>query len=218
MPEPPTGISGDPVLARHGVEQAEELGAFLSGLEPRVQRIYCSPFYRCIQTAAPACRLLDLDVCLENGVGEWYDRDRSDHPSPAPTAVMKRLFPDVVNGDYEPVLRVPTSGETMDELHARCREALARLLAELQNEPAIKTVLLVTHAAPKIALGRALTGNPDEDIRTGVCSVDKFTLRDGRAGAPGDWRLDYTGKTDFLSSGEEMHWSFGRFTIASPHL
>lgn len=217
MPEPPTGISGDPVLAKHGVDQAEELGGFVSGLEPRVQRIYCSPFYRCIQTAAPACKLLDLEVYLENGVGEWYDRDREDHPSPAPVSVMKRLFPDVVKEDYEPVLRVPTSGETMEELHSRCREALGKLMAELQNEPAIKTILIVTHAAPKIAIGRALTGNANEEIRTGVCSVDKFTLLDGKAGEPGDWKLEYTGETGFLKDGEEMHWSFGMLKN-NPHL
>lgn len=197
------------MLAKHGVEQAEELGGFLSGVEPRIQRLYCSPFYRCIQTAEPTCKLLDLQVYLENGIGEWYDKTRESHPDPAPPSTMKRLFPDLIKEDYEPVLRVSTSGETINEHHERCQLAMKKLVSELKNEPEVKTVLLVTHAAPKIAIGRALTGNPSEDVRTGVCSVDKYVLPEGKIGEPGDWELEYTGKTDFLSHGEEMHWNFG---------
>ena len=50
----PTGIPTDPPLASYGVEQAKELADFLCALEPPIDRIYSSPFYRCLQTLKPA--------------------------------------------------------------------------------------------------------------------------------------------------------------------
>jgi broad specificity phosphatase PhoE len=62
-------------LSEHGVEQAEELGEFLYKIDPKIQRIYSSPFYRCIQTALPAAQKLGLEILPEPGIGEWYHPD-----------------------------------------------------------------------------------------------------------------------------------------------
>ncbi|CAN6674888.1 transcription factor tau 55 kDa subunit [Trichomonascus vanleenenianus] len=209
VPDPPTGLPCDPVLAKHGEKQAEEMGAYISTIEPRIQRIYSSPFYRCIQTAAPAAKLLAMPIYIENGVNEWFKpRTEGLHPELFNARQLDKLFPDLIKQDYTPLLVPSRKGETEDEIHERCIETVRRLVSELRNEPEIKTILIVTHAASKIALGRALVGDRNFEVRTGTCSIDKYVMKPDSEGEPGEWTCEYTGKTDFLPRGEEMHWSF----------
>ena len=50
--------------------QANELAELAHVLEPRVKRIYTSPFYRCIQTIQPlASRLPDVPLICDRGLG-----------------------------------------------------------------------------------------------------------------------------------------------------
>lgn len=49
----PTGIPTDPPLTSKGVQQSKELAEHLSSIEPPVDVIYSSPFYRCLQTLKP---------------------------------------------------------------------------------------------------------------------------------------------------------------------
>lgn len=83
----PTGNPADPTLTSHGVRQSDELAAHLASpaFGPKPCRVYCSPFYRCLQTIRPAVEALkkqkkevagsdgddgvDLDVRVENGLG-----------------------------------------------------------------------------------------------------------------------------------------------------
>lgn len=65
----PTGIPSDPPLAAHGVVQARELAAHAVKLDPKVERIYSSPFYRCLETINPLAEALDLPILPENGIG-----------------------------------------------------------------------------------------------------------------------------------------------------
>jgi transcription factor C subunit 7 len=75
MPSP-TGIPTDPALTAHGVKQSEELGQHMSTLVPVPDVLYCSPYYRCLQTLAPGARRLFAEgkglaggkVRVENGV------------------------------------------------------------------------------------------------------------------------------------------------------
>lgn len=53
MARTPTGIPTDPPLTAKGVEQSKELADYLASIEPPVDRIYSSPFYRCLQTLKP---------------------------------------------------------------------------------------------------------------------------------------------------------------------
>jgi transcription factor C subunit 7 len=48
----------------------------------------------------------------------------------------------------------------MDEIHTRVQTALDTLIKRA-DEDALHTILLCTHAATNIALGRALTGDPE---------------------------------------------------------
>lgn len=51
-------------------------------------------------------------------------------------------------------------GETMDEIHRRVERALD-VLIKRADEEGFTSILLCTHAATNIALGRALTGDAE---------------------------------------------------------
>ncbi|GAB0136688.1 hypothetical protein EsDP_00004981 [Epichloe bromicola] len=53
----PTGIQGDPALTSYGIDQSKEMGRHLMTLDPKVDKVYSSPFYRCLQTMAPFMEL-----------------------------------------------------------------------------------------------------------------------------------------------------------------
>ena len=70
----PTGIPSDPALASYGEKQAEELANHILTLQPPVDAIYSSPFYRCLQTIKPVVEKLSAQqvvkkVKVENGLG-----------------------------------------------------------------------------------------------------------------------------------------------------
>ncbi|ODV89708.1 hypothetical protein CANCADRAFT_27754 [Tortispora caseinolytica NRRL Y-17796] len=199
-PPPPTGITGDPSLSNHGREQAEELAQFVASLQPPVQAIISSPFYRCVETARPSALATGLPVHLDNGVAEWYSRSRVTHPSPASPEVLQQFFPDIaIAKDYEPTVVPSTEGETYQELEQRCAKALAQLIDRFSDREAI---LICTHAATKIVIGRALLNDPNLMVRAGTCSIDKYTLNGNQ------WTIEWNGLTSFLSMGEERHWDF----------
>ncbi|CAG78559.2 histidine phosphatase superfamily [Yarrowia lipolytica] len=207
IPPSPTGIESDPALAEKGVVQAKELGEYLKDIKPPIQRIYASPFYRCIETATPTADHLDLAIYPEGGCGEWFKRERSSHPKPASNAVLKGFFPRV-DKNYNSLVVAGDDGEDEAELHERTKRFLNVLIEKLnKEEPEIETILIVSHAAPRIALGRALVGDNSLDIRTGVCSLDTFEV-DKEGGLCGEWKLKSSGQVDYLSEGEVMHWGF----------
>ncbi|KAJ5596870.1 Histidine phosphatase superfamily clade-1 [Penicillium hetheringtonii] len=185
----PTGNPADPALTSHGVRQSHELAVHITAPEfhPKPFRVYSSPFYRCLQTIQPSVEELkrkhqdissgnddtsttalhgqiekaaNFNVRLENGLGEWFGPTNFfDHPPhPSPTS-------------YSSI----DEGETIAQLHNRVAAALEGIIADVDaeitaleaNQPleqrTSKAILMCGHAAPLIAMGRALTGNMPED-------------------------------------------------------
>lgn len=72
---------------------------------------------------------------------------------------MKSLF-STLDADYKQQVTPATRGETMAQVHDRAAFTLARIIDRLDKlgEDGPKTILLCTHAATNIALGRALVG------------------------------------------------------------
>lgn len=223
LPEPhppnPTGIDSDPPLAPHGVDQAEELGSYLAALpaNEQPQFIIASPFYRCVETAKPAAKKLKLKVHIDTGVGEWFKTDRPVVPKPAGYDQLGEFFADVLGSAelWGGSGVVPnTGGETEEAIFSRAQQFWEVFLpAFTKAHPEVTRVLLVTHAATKIALGMSLlnastlyddinfNGVPTK-LRAGACSLDKFV------DVESEWKLVENGRTDFLSEGEEMNWNF----------
>ncbi|KAH8595805.1 histidine phosphatase superfamily [Bisporella sp. PMI_857] len=236
----PTGIPSDPALTGHGVVQSHELAAHLISISPPVERIYSSPYYRCLQTISPTAAALSAlhpsrpeisRIRGENGIAEWYGSAPFNHPSPADSKVLKDLF-EYFDESYQPMVKPSVRGETVEELHDRAARALESVIEQADRE-GLKTIVLCTHAATLIAIGRVLTGRMpqdigEEDFHPFTCSLSTFVRKDKGTGNPsitggqgskvgswrdgsgvgGGWNMTVDGDCSFLSGGEERGWRF----------
>ncbi|AQZ18085.1 YNL108C and TFC7 (YOR110W) [Zygosaccharomyces parabailii] len=223
-PLPPTGVDSDVPLAKHGVDQAKELAHYILSLGNQPEMLFSSPFYRCIQTSEPIADILELPIHLDAGLGEWYKPDREVIPTPAQLEVLKNFFPGKISDNWEPSVIPSNKGENEEDLYLRCQQFWLVFIGKLERDfPNVETVLLVTHAASKAALGMNLLGfsnwrEPlDEDgniIRSGSCSLDKYELvpptteDESLPFEARQWRMTMNGNTEFLSKGEEMNWDY----------
>ena len=67
------GGTVDPPLTARGVAMAEEAANRIAELQDKehpIYAIYCSPYVRCIQTAVPIARKLQLPIRIETGLSE----------------------------------------------------------------------------------------------------------------------------------------------------
>ncbi|CAI4787227.1 BFH_collapsed_G0050680.mRNA.1.CDS.1 [Saccharomyces cerevisiae] len=234
-PDPPTGIDSDVPLAEHGVQQAKELAHYLLSLDNQPEAAFASPFYRCLETVQPIAKLLEIPVYLERGIGEWYRPDRKPViPVPAGYEILSKFFPGVISQEWDSTLTPNEKGETEQEMYMRFKKFWPLFIERVEKEyPNVECILLVTHAASKIALGMSLLGydNPrmslnenGDKIRSGSCSLDKYEIlkksydtideTDDQTSftyipfSDRKWVLTMNGNTEFLSSGEEMNWNF----------
>lgn len=183
----PTGIAADPTLTAHGVDQAKELAAHLIKLDPPIERIFSSPYYRCLQTVQPFVDILassdkpELATVLgETGLSEWYGSAPFEHPTSASPQMLKGFFP-AFDIDYEPAVTPSRTGETIAQLHDRVALALDAIIKRC-NESGVRAILLCSHAATIIAIGRVLTGNMPENIETEdfnafTCGLSVYTRK-----------------------------------------
>lgn len=217
-PPNPSGIDSDPPLAPHGVEQAKQLAAHV-GLLPadkKPQLILSSPFYRCVETSQPISRELGLPIAIERGVGEWFKKDRATKPEPGNYQLLGQFFPELGTPDEwnrdTTVGVIPSlQGESPEEIFDRAQQFWKLFFPVMEKQfPHIERVLIVTHAATKIALAMSLLGKlsvydavDDEGtlLKAGACSLDTFENH-------GKWVLAVNGDCSFLEEGEEMNWNF----------
>ncbi|PRT53812.1 Transcription factor tau subunit [Wickerhamiella sorbophila] len=193
---PPTNIDGDVPLSAAGEEQAAELSAHLVKIQPAIQRIYSSPFYRCLQTCSPTSKRLGLPIHVEAGLGEYYYLERPTHPVPAQASVLKSSFPDI-DLSYSSKVPVSEDGESREALRERVQKAMDTLIGQTSED----VILIATHAAIKIEIGHVLA---NLEVRAGTCSLDRYDLDP----ETNTWACVYSGDTSFLKNGEQMHWSF----------
>ncbi|OAQ84552.1 phosphoglycerate mutase family protein [Purpureocillium lilacinum] len=247
----PTGIPADPTLTSHGVKQSRELARHLMTLNPPIDAVYSSPFYRCLETLKPFVDLagqarshaesdhpaggltehppgdrhpgehppgrqedslplswpganVAAKIRPEHGIQEWFGSAPFDHPRPATTAVLKSLFP-ALDETYQPAVVPSARGETLAELQLRVAVAL-RAIIDRCDADGTRAVLLCTHAAVVIVLGRILTGQApasveDEDFYA-------YTLETESASFIGGWDCERNSDCSFLSGGAERGWKF----------
>ncbi|KAL1994107.1 hypothetical protein VTN49DRAFT_2776 [Thermomyces lanuginosus] len=216
----PTGNAADPTLTSHGVRQSRELAAHLisDAVTPKPWRVYSSPFYRCLQTIQPsfeALREKGIDVGeqvrIENGLGEWFGSSSYfSHPPPASPATLRQFFPSLIPADpsrvYVARVTPSVNGESIIQLHHRVAATLAAIIADVDAEIAAyeaetgdkssKAILICSHAAPLIAMGRVLTGampsDPNmEDFHVFTAGLSTFVRR-----RPRDQQPSFSGRSD----------------------
>jgi transcription factor C subunit 7 len=172
------------------VDQANELAVRLLAADPPIERVYSSLYYRCLQTVEPFVRKAQeaaagdgpaLRIRGETGLGEWYGSADFEHPVPASLEKLDPLFPGLLDPSYEPAVTPSRMGESIDELHDRVAAAMEALIAQCDRD-GVRSVLLCSHAAVIIALGRVLTGQmPDsveaQDFKCFTCGLSMYRRR-----------------------------------------
>ncbi|KAI1426235.1 histidine phosphatase superfamily [Xylaria sp. FL1777] len=249
----PTGLPTDPALTSHGVEQADELAGHLLGFDPPIDQVYSSPYYRCLQTISPFIsrrnsrqnKVLVSDddiphsrssIRVESGLSEWYGQAHFEHPTSAPLDELNALFADL-DADYISSPAPPRRGESIPQLYERVASCMDAIIAQCDKEGK-KSVLISTHAAVVVALGRVLTARiPEdatvEDFKAFTCGLSKYR-RQGvdqdynialnswgpsrpesknpyqrpSFGLSSHWACEVNSNCSFLHNGEERGWKF----------
>ncbi|KAI2637379.1 phosphoglycerate mutase-like protein [Xylaria nigripes] len=190
----PTGLPTDPALTSHGVEQADELAEHLLRLNAPIDLVYSSPYYRCLQTISPfvsrrnsaqnkvlspedAATQPRWSIRVESGLSEWYGRANFEHPTSAPLDDLKSLF-DHLDEGYVSSFAPPRRGESIPQLYDRVASCIRDIIEKCDKEGK-KAVLICTHAAVVIILGRILTQKiPDDptvaDFGAFTCGLSTF--------------------------------------------
>lgn len=211
----PTGRPRDPVLTAHGQNQAQALAEYMAALPEgeRPELIVSSPYYRCLQTAAPTAKRLGIPMVCEPGVAEWFPpapKHTGLHPAPASAATMQHHVPSLGAPAiaWSPLLYPDSAGESQQALHARAH-AILRLIQHRCTHLGYRRILICSHAATLIALGRALTQNPTKHIGAGTATLSLYkrtaSVHDLDS-AP--WTQVLNAHADFLPNGTERDWSF----------
>jgi transcription factor C subunit 7 len=139
------------------------------------------------------------------------------HPLPGPANELQKFVPRIDPSSHESLLVPSRGGETVEQLHERARTVMGRLIESLddsdidssasatgeEERESVRAILVCSHAATIIALGRALTGDSALDVRTGCCSISRYRRRPGSQGTLGVWECEENGETSFLTRGEE---------------
>jgi transcription factor C subunit 7 len=135
---------------------------------------------------------------------------------------------------YKATIKPSVNGEGIDDLHNRVAYALHRTIEQCDKE-AVKAIIICTHGATLIAIGRALVGRMPEDISEQdfnpfTCGLTTFARkskentdvdvkewggpetqipvvkwRNGK-GVGGGWMMIVDGDCSFLADGEERGW------------
>lgn len=95
---------------------------------------------------------------------EWFGAAPFEHPQPADASTLKELFP-AYDAEFVSPVKPRVRGETYAQMVGRVRDAM-RALIKRCDEEGRKSVVICSHAAVIIVLGRVLTGQHPEEMET----------------------------------------------------
>ena len=167
------GSTDSPLLWR-GRRQAKRLGRFAAKKYPELQAIYASPRQRCLDTAAPLARALNLEVQPIDDLQEWSIGELEDTPF-KDLAEKHRFFRRSVE-DLE--YAVP-GGESINTVARRYLGALFQINQQHQSPDADTQVGIVSHgAAIQVALAQLIDGSGKhwQNYSISNCSVTELVV------------------------------------------
>ncbi|KAK8088057.1 hypothetical protein PG997_003018 [Apiospora hydei] len=203
----PTGLPTDPPLTAYGVDQANDLARHLLQVDPPIDQVYSSPYYRCLQTISPFVARLKEGATApasdgrhpqppsiapspgpggSGGEGGRGQVEESATLRPRPLSELTALFPNsAIDAGYTSRVVPPRHGESIAQLHERAAAAIAAIVEQSDREGA-RAIVLNTHAAVMIALGRVLTGRmpasvEEEDFKAFTCGLSVYRRRRPRS-------------------------------------
>ena len=156
----------DPYLAEQGLEEAERLGSLFA--REAIDRVYCSPFLRAIQTAAPIAKAARCTLCIEPGLAEWLNVEWFDGVPTLAPQIEPRGFDGLIDRSYQSPV-VLTYPETWDQLLVRSRDTVTRLAQSREN------IVLVGHGASVHGCAIELLGSTTWGDLPPIASVFRFT-------------------------------------------
>ncbi len=179
----------DPHLSDQGTQQVQLLAERLRQ-EP-IHHIFCSPYVRALQTAAPIAEALQQSIRMEPGIGEWQSRYLMTHAPELPTATQRaESFPRLDTG-YIPYL-IPTYPESEKDVRERLLRTVQHLLATYEGN-----LLLVGHGKGVSGISTQLTGKPENYFRHEVACLTHLAYESGQ------WHIRLNGDTSHLTTSVE---------------
>ena len=174
-----------------------------------------------------------VPIIVDQGLGDWFGKSRLEYPPPPGMDVLKGFFPGLEEERTSYV--VPRWGEGLEEVHDRVAYVMARVVEDADGMckgEGEEGIVISTHAAVLIAVGRALTGRVPEDRTEGdfdtyTCSVSRYERRGHggcqdvgvwKVGEPvpefewrgigvgGGWDCTVNAGVDHLTNGGERNW------------
>jgi broad specificity phosphatase PhoE len=137
----------DPPLSSQGLAQARSLAA--SFADKSIDGIFCSPFLRAIQTAAPIAELLNLPLYLEWGLCEWLCGEWT-VGMPELNPIDRINYPQIDSSYRSRVL--PVYPESIAALNIRSQQTIDIL-------PRDRNLLLVGHKISLCQIATTITGD-----------------------------------------------------------
>jgi transcription factor C subunit 7 len=171
---------------------------------------------RCLQTANPVAKALNLPILVEHGLAEWYSPVKAGtglHPGPVSANELVPFF-ERIDPSYNPTFLVTRKGESVPELYERGEDFLNAFIRRVEASSDMhERILLCTHAATVIALSQALLGDKSvgRTLRVGCCTLSTFdrvlVAEDGALLGKDVWRARGSlARADFLTNGVERDW------------
>ncbi|PAV74477.1 hypothetical protein WR25_02457 [Diploscapter pachys] len=183
----------DPPLSLRGRSQAKEVGIRLS--TESIQYVFCSPFTRCVQTAAQILSQFSGRkplLCIEPGLGE----NLSSCNNPPGRASMKeicQIYPEV-NETYKPVFQTLPPEPPME---SGCTDRMAVTIRTLLSRYPTGNILLISHGSPIACIHLSLFGKWNY---VGQCTIGEVAQE-----SPTSFRLLAWNSKDHLSDKENLH-------------
>jgi len=145
-----------PLTRGHGIDLAQRVAKELAEInkEANFHVIACSPYKRCMETAAEVAKVIGVPVLVDQEIGEVRDRTQPETPSPHRSALelktmaqdlqVKTLNPILEDGSLKMFGKPPTWPETLDDAKNRY---IVRIETYIRQSMETKqNMIIVTHA------------------------------------------------------------------------